>query len=215
MRALVIIIIILVLAGGGYWIWKANDDKNEEQEIVTSLAAFNQTKNADATTVNAATRDVIVYTLTVENKSDTVKEGYVVEANITDITEAATLIDAQGANYNSTNNSLVWTPLDVPAKGSFDKKFTVRIKDSLPAGADYVMSAKFNNELNINIDRGVAAAPTPTPTPQPSPNPTPAPAPTPSPYKAPSTGPSPMVIVVIALAFTAGVLLFRKARKLA
>jgi hypothetical protein len=207
MRVVVIIIIILLLIGGGYWIWKLSQEDTDGSEVVTRISAFNQTKNADAITVNASARDVIVYTLTVENTTDDVVQGYEVTADIADITDAATLIDAQGANYNSSNNSLVWTPLDVPANGSFDKKFTVRVKDAQSAGSDYVMTARFNNELVINIDRGSVAA---TPTPQP----TPAPSPTPSPYQAPTTGPSVFVVALIAAGFTLGFILFRFARRL-
>jgi hypothetical protein len=207
MRVIVIIVIVLLLIGGGYWIWKLSQEENSGSEVVTKISAFNQTKNADAITVNASPRDVIVYTLTVENTTDDVVNGYEVTADIADITDAATLIDAQGANYNSSNNSLVWTPLDVPANGSFDKKFTVRVKDGQPASSDYIMTARFNNELAINIDRSSVAA---TPPPQPPP----APSPTPSPYQAPTTGPSVAVIALIAGGFTLGFLMFRFARNL-
>jgi hypothetical protein len=201
MRVIIIILIIALLGGAGFWIWKINQDqKPDAADITTSVTAFNQTKNADAATVSASARDVIVYTLTVSNQGDKVYPGYVVEVNIGDLTQSATLIDAQGANYNSTNNSLVWTPLDVPASGSFDKKFTVRVKDAQDANADYVMSVSYPNELDINIDRP-SAEPTPTPTPNP-------------PYSAPATGPSAIIVLMLAAGFTLGFLLFRQARRM-
>jgi hypothetical protein len=201
MRAFIVILIIALLGGAGFWIWKIEQDKkSDSSDITTSVAAFNQTKNADAATVSASARDVIVYTLTVANAGDKVYPGYVVEVNIGDITQSATLIDAQGANYNSINNSLVWTPLDVPASGSFDKKFTVRVKDAQDANADYSMSVSYSNELAIGIDRP-AAEPAPAPTPNP-------------PYSAPPTGPSSFIILMLAAGFTLGFLLFRQARRM-
>lgn len=220
MRTSIIIVVILLLIGAGVWIWLANRDNDANSELSQNISAFNQTKNADAATVNAAFRDVIVYTLRVENPTKDVAAGYETQVNISDIAEVATLIDAQGANYNSANNSLVWTPLDIPAEGSIEKKFTVRVKDSIPAQVDNVMSANFGNDLAVSIDRQIAQAPAPAPTPQPSPAPTPVPAPTPTPapnpsgYNAPSTGPNGLVAVVLALGLTIGFILFKLGKQI-
>ncbi|HYE22824.1 MAG TPA: hypothetical protein VD998_04525 [Verrucomicrobiae bacterium] len=195
MRAIIIAIIIAALIGLGIWIWRENRaDKDNAADLRSRISAFNQTKNADATTVPASPRDVVVYTLTVENPTDEVVSGHVTEVNIADITELATLIDAQGANYNSANNSLVWTPLDVPQNGSYDKKFTVRVKDSIPTGSDKQMTANFGGDLVVNVDSGVAVAPTPPPVVTPTPQPTPAPK-----YTAPTTGPESTLVILLAI----------------
>ncbi|MGE5298116.1 MAG: hypothetical protein ACM3KM_03060 [Acidobacteriaceae bacterium] len=221
MRIIAIIVIVALLLGAGYWIYRVvKERQNKAAEVTQSIAAFNQSKNADATTVAAQPRDVIVYTMTVENKSNKVASGYEVSVDISDISQKATLIDAQGANYDSANNSLVWTPLDVPANGSFEKNFTVRIKDSLPAEANPTMTANFGNEVSINLEKTVATvtpAPTPTPTtvtPKPTTPATPAVKPattTPKPLKAPVTGNSGLLVATLAGAITLGFVL-RKLR---
>ena len=166
-----------------------------------SISAFNQTKNLDAATTQAAPNDVVVYTLTAQNQTDEVISGHVLEINIEDISKQAILIDAQGANYNSQANSLIWTPLDIPSKGSIEKKFTVRIKDPLPDENDLVMTAKFNNEVNVHLIKRQVAGIDNTPPPAP-----------PSSYSSPTTGASGWLAILLALAATSGILVFRRKR---
>ncbi|MGE5392993.1 MAG: hypothetical protein ACM3NH_04590 [Candidatus Saccharibacteria bacterium] len=208
MKRILIIVAVIIVVGAAIAlaVWQSNKNKdNQAADTVMAITAFNQTKNADATAAPASPKDNIVYTLTVENKGDKVASGYVVEVNIEDISQLATLIDASGANYNSANNSLIWTPIDIPSKGSIEKKFTVRVKDPLPANTDSVMTAKFNNEVSVQVKPGQTAAQTPAQQPtQTKPTPTkPAPTVAGNSYRAPKTGPGLLLVVAVASGLTA------------
>src|SRR3989344_4086125 len=96
------LILILVVAIGIVWVvatrQRAPETRGEEQQQPASAAptlsvpAFNQTKNTDAATAEAFPSDVIVYTLTAQNPSDQVAAGYVIEANISGVSDKSTLI---------------------------------------------------------------------------------------------------------------------------
>lgn len=200
LKTLIGVIVLLVVLGIIVGIQQLRKKTEEQPAALFSVTAFNQTKNSDATATPASPNEVLVYTLSARNQSDKVISGYVLEINIEDISKLAILIDAQGANYNSQTNSLIWTPLDIPANGSIEKQFTVRIKDPLPADSDRLMTAKFNNEINVQvlpqqvagIDNGVT--------------------PPPSSYSAPTTGPSGWLAILLASAAMSGILILRRKR---
>ncbi|MEJ0020974.1 MAG: hypothetical protein WDN47_00135 [Candidatus Doudnabacteria bacterium] len=179
-RPFIALIALLVILG--LVIWAANrKSKNPAQEAATpllSVYAYNQTKSLPANRTAASPNDVIVYTLSAENQTDQVVSGYIIEANVAQVTDKSTLIDATGAGYNSATNSLVWTPLDIPANGVIQKQFSVRVNSIPSGGSDTVMRIKFNNEMVVSIQsvstgQRVAGANTSN-----------------SPYKAPVTGPA-------------------------
>jgi uncharacterized repeat protein (TIGR01451 family) len=203
--AIVLIAVLALL----FWYQQSRKDDDVSDQTQLSISVFNQTRNADGSTVAASPKDVLVYTLTVQNTSDDAISGYVVETSIDDISELATLTDAAGANYNATTNALMWTPLDIPANGSIEKTFTVRVKDTLPTDSDFVMTTSFGGEVAVNVaSQPVAVNPTPTPTPNPTPTPTP------SPYQAPTTGPSAWFAALLAVMFTVGILMYRAGKKI-
>jgi hypothetical protein len=201
-KTIITIVVLLAVLGLIYWFQQSRDDDNNAGATEQSISVFNRTKNADGTSVTANPKDELVYTLTARNTSDETVTGYVIETNIDDISELATLIDAQGANYNASTNSLMWTPLDIPANGSIEKQFTVRVKDNLPAESDFLMSSSYNNEVIVAVARAVAVTPTP------------APALTPVPYVAPTTGPSAWFAFLLAIGFTIGIVLYRTAKNI-
>lgn len=199
-RAIRIAITILVLVGIVLLIQYFRTHKNNETvNPDLSISALNQTQNIDATTTTAHPKDLIVYTVKASNPSEDVISAYVIEVGIGGITNNAVLTDASGANYNSANNSLVWTPLDIPANGSIEKNFTVRVKDAL--ADDKNMTVAYGNELTVTTGAAVAAnnrgnigsngA-----------------------YRAPSTGIPGWISFYLAVFLTFGVMLFRIARKM-
>ena len=200
-RTIVTLIVLAVILGAIFLIQRLAREREDTTNAVLSATAFNQTKNADAATAQAAPRDVVIYTLKAENPSDRDISGFVFEASIADITELATLIDAQGANYNSSTNSLAWTPQDIPAKGSVEKKFTVRIKDSIPANSDLTASFTFGNEVKVAVSRSQVA--TNDGNSQQGGN-----------YVAPSSGIPLNIAFMLAVCATFGIFLFRLAHKL-
>jgi hypothetical protein len=201
-----LIVLLVVIAGIVYAVYHNSHNNDNAISPTTSVQVIDQTQNADGTKVTAHPKDTLVYTLTAENPSDEVISGYVMQVGIGGVTNAATLIDAQGANYNSQDNSLIWTPLDIPANGSIQKQFTVRVKDTLPANsADREIKVTFNNTVTTNL-----ADVTPTATPPSRPGSTG----TGSTYVAPKTGIPGWISFYLACFITFGVMLFRIALKL-
>jgi len=189
-RSLIALIVILILIGGIiYWVQRTKKENNKAATPVLSVAARNQTQNADATSVTARPQDTVVFTLTAENQTDKTIPGYVIEANISEVTNVSTLIDAQGASYNAGTSSLVWTPLDIPGEGSVQKQFSVRV-NPLTDNSNPVMKIKFNNELHVTIGKPVVAGSNT------------AAVTSPGSYQAPVTGPAGDLAVWLALAAT-------------
>ncbi len=207
-KTIITVIVLLGILALLFWYQQSREEDNSSENTELSVSVFNTTKNADATTVTASPEDNLTYTLTVRNTGDETISGYVVETNISDLSELAVLTDAQGANYNASTNSLMWTPLDIPVNGSIEKQFTVRVKPTLPTDSDLMMSVTFNNEVIVSVAPAVAANPTPTP------SQTPTQTPAQPPYKAPTTGPSMWFAFILAVTFTLGVLLFRASKRI-
>ena len=146
------IISVLVILGIVFINLNRGNLSIDKANAITSIIAYNQTQGSDALIVDARKQDIIVYTLTAETPTTKVIEGFALEISIEGITELATLIDAQGANYNSFDSTLKWTAQDILTGGLIEKQFTVKVKDTLPANSDLVMSADFNNEVRINVN---------------------------------------------------------------
>ena len=192
-----IILAVLVIAGV---VWLINRKDKTVATPVLSVSAMNVTKNSSATNQAALPGDTIVYTLTAENHSDKVIEGYIMEVSIADISDKAALMDASGAAYNSATNSLVWTALDIQPNDSITKQFTVRVNPQA-AGSNNMLKITFNNEISIPIQSASVAGGSTTPTPQPT-------------YNAPKTGPSEIVPIILALMATIGIIAYRKSELL-
>ena len=128
-----------------------------------SKKAYNITKNADASTVVADPKDVIVYTLGVFNSGNTAATNYTIEDDISDVLQIATLTDFGGGQFNMGGLSIKWQGLSIPANSKVEKTFSVTVKDSIPTNTDYVMSNTYGNSVNINVRRpqvqGIFVAP--------------------------------------------------------
>jgi len=185
-RTLAGLIVLLIILGGVIWLTTKTTQK---AEIITPVLSVR------ASTLSAHPQDTVVFTLSAENQTDTVIPGFVIEVDISQVTDKSVLLDAQGASYNSANNSLVWTPLDIPAHGLIQKQFTVRVNPLATGSMNPVMRITFNNELNIALSRlQVAGAET---TPKTS-------------FKAPVTGPGLNITFILAFLATGGLFLARR-----
>ncbi len=200
-------ILVIVIVGAIVWAHFHNKSQNETATLpVLSVSAFNQTKNTAATSVTAEPNDTLVFTLSAENQTDKVIPGYVMEANIADLSTNSTLTDANGASYNSATNSLVWTPLDINPNESIQKKITVRV-NPLPATSNSaVLKMKFNNEVTVNVASKAPVAQAPT---QNKPGKVAG-----ADYKAPVTGASENFILVLAAVSTLGFWFYHRRKAL-
>lgn len=147
--ALVGLLLILAVV-----LWATNrktENKTEALAPLLSVYAYNQTKSLPATQIAASPNDVVAYTLTAENQTDQVVSGFVITANISQVTDKSTLINANGAAYNSADNSLIWTPLDIPAYGVIQKQFIVRVNPIGASDTNTVMRIKFNNQIVVAV----------------------------------------------------------------
>jgi hypothetical protein len=180
-RIVLFVILILVIVGiivGVNYLQK-EDNTTDIATPVLSVAAFNKTKNQTATAVTANPSDEIVFTLTAENQTDTVIPAYVMQTNISQVANVATLTQASGASFDSVNNNLVWTPLDIAPHSKIEKLFSVRVSP-VNANSSATMKVTFNNEIAIFIANAPVTSGTSNQTSTPTKN---------NPYKAPATGP--------------------------
>lgn len=123
----------------------------QAEEPILSIQAFNQTTNTEATLSPAHPGDILAFILNAENSSDQILPGYVIKVNIADLAAKATLIDSGGAAYNSADQILAWTPLDIPAGQSIQQRFTARVNPIAGNLSDGVIQISFNNDLQIGI----------------------------------------------------------------
>jgi hypothetical protein len=191
-KVIAIIVLVVIVVGGVIWYGLSRNADNETAtQPVLSVSAFNQTKGQEAGEATASADDIIEFTLQAQNPTDDVMAGYSIQTDISNLSSGATLIDAGGASYNSASNSLVWTPQDIPAHGSIQRKFSVRVTDS---GLDS-LSIKFNNEVAISLAHPTIAGDADTTAPDNSQ----------APYAAPETGPALNWALALLLAAAAAV----------
>ena len=186
-RTIAVIIVLLALVGVGIWAYQRGK-KNNEQTATPVLSVSSSTTTAKPT-------DTVVFTLIAENQTDEVIPGYVMEVNISEVTDKSVLVDAQGASYNSATNSLIWTPLDIPANGNIQKQLSVRVNPLAASATNTTMRIKFNNEATVALTNPVVAGNNVD-----------------QPYIAPTTGPSSFVSLWLALSATAMIAGLRKFR---
>lgn len=165
MKKIILGIIIAVVIIGGPVLWFSHKSKDSSINLSTtqtvtssdapilSITAFNQTANSSATSIGAHPGDTVVFTLNAENPTNQTVSGYVVQINIADLVQTATLIDAGGAGYNSATSSLVWTPLDIAPNGSIEQKFTVRVNQPSLSQNLSTLKVTFNNQIEIGITK--------------------------------------------------------------
>lgn len=150
--ALLIIFMLLILGGiVGYSLTHYKAVQPVTVNPVLSISAFNLTKNANAVSVAAMPGDEIAYSVSVENHSEKVIRGFVIQLDLLDLSELAALVNATGGNYNTKTGILAWTPLDIQAYSAREKKFIVKINKNFLAGSDLIMSVKYNNNLRVSV----------------------------------------------------------------
>ncbi len=162
-------------------------DKPGDANIVKAKRAHNDTKNADATTVNAAREDYITYTLVTTNTGNGNAVNFVISDDLSKVLAFADLVDAGGATLSG--NTLTYSGVTIRPGETITKTFKVRVKHSLQENLSYQLINTYGNTVVINIPGKVI-------------------------HQAPKTGAAGTSAAVFAGLLTAGFVTLRKSRSI-
>lgn len=118
--------------------------------LTYSKKAWNDTKNQDATTVPAGREDYITYTLTVQNSGNADQNSFIITDDLSGILPLADMVDAGGGTL--AGNTLTYPSLTVPAGGTVNKTFRVRVKFNLASNISYSMRNTYGNTVTVVIN---------------------------------------------------------------
>lgn len=129
--------------------------------IIKNKRASNITASLnDANNTTAHAGDVIEYTLSATNTEKyTTNSKFVITENIGDILEYADVINLNGAKLDS-NNVLTWPGKDIKPGQTIQVKFTVKVKDPIPAtpvsssdpgSFDMTMTNSYGDTVTIHL----------------------------------------------------------------
>ncbi len=155
--------------------------------IVISKRAFNNTKNVDATTVNASREDFITYSLITTNTGTADSVNYVVSDDLSQVLPLADMVEANGGTVNG--QTISYPAITIHPGETVVKTFKVRVKASLAANLSYQMKNTYGNTIVINIPGKQV-------------------------FEAPKTGAAGTSAAVFAGLITAGVAVLRKGRSI-
>jgi uncharacterized repeat protein (TIGR01451 family) len=141
-----------------------------EAMLVTDKAVRNETQNIDdANNTTAAAGDVLLYTLSIANKGagDAVNVPLTGEyaEDISDILEYADVTDLGDGILNKESGKISWPATTITAGNTVTKKFTVKIKNPLPAtpislsdplSFDYEMHNKYGRTVVVKLPKPVS-----------------------------------------------------------
>lgn len=138
-----------------------------EAMLVTDKNVRNDTKNIDdANNTTAAASDVLIYTLSISNKGagDAINIPLTGEyaEDVSDILEYADITDLGDGVLNEESGKISWPAVTIAAGDSITKKFTVKIKDPIPAtpislsdplSFDYEMHNKYGRTVVVKLPK--------------------------------------------------------------
>lgn len=138
----------------------SKDDQDTKACLVLNKAAKNNTQkieNADGTT--AAANDSISYTLRTKNAGKATVKQYVIEENMSDVLDYATITDLAGGQLGS-DNIVRWPATDIAGGETVTKVLGIKVKSPIPATPisasdgskfDLVMNNVYGNAINIKL----------------------------------------------------------------
>jgi fimbrial isopeptide formation D2 family protein len=117
--------------------------------IVISKRAWNDTKNVDATSVNAARGDYITYTLVATNTGSADQTNYRFEDDLSQVLPLADMVSTNGGTMSST--WITYPAMTIKAGETVTKTFKVRIKQTLSSELSYQLRNTYGNTIVINV----------------------------------------------------------------
>lgn len=140
---------------------EAQKDDSVTACLEMSKTASNETQNiTDADGTLAKANDVIVYTISTKNKGTQTVKDFIIEENLADVLEYATIVNLHGGKMGD-NKVVTWPRQDIRAGATLSKKVTVKIKNPVPqtpisasdpGSFDLVMTnVYFGNSINIKL----------------------------------------------------------------
>lgn len=122
---------------------------NGSANIVLSKRAFNDTKNVDASSTNAARGDYITYSLVTTNNGTADKNNYVVTDDLSQVLPLADIISTDGGNISG--NVITYPEMTIRKGETIVKTFKVRVKQTLSAQLSYQLRNTYGNTIVINV----------------------------------------------------------------
>lgn len=136
------------------------DTEDLERCLTIHKTARNLTQNiADANNTTAHASDSIVYTLSVKNTGKVTVPQFVIEENMNDVLEYATITDFHGGQLD-TDNHMFWAPVDIRKDQVVERQITIKVKDPIPktptsvsdpSSFDLKMVNVYGNSVVINL----------------------------------------------------------------
>lgn len=154
-------------------------------KIVLSKTAYNNTKNMDATSVNADRGNYITYTLTTTNTGSATKNNYVISDDLSGILALADIVDLNGGKLSG--NTISYPSVDIKAGQTVTKTFKVQVKTTLAPSISYQLRNTYGNTVVITVPGKVI-------------------------YEAPKTGSAGTSAAVFAGLLTAGAVMVRRGK---
>jgi uncharacterized repeat protein (TIGR01451 family) len=135
------------------------EDKTSCLVLSKTVSNITQHKaDANGTTANAG--DTLTYTLTVKNTGKVTVPKFVIQENISDVLDYATVVDLHGGTLNSTTNMVAYAAQDIKAGVTATEQITVKVKDPIPTTPvsssdpghfDMTMTNVYGNTTNIKL----------------------------------------------------------------
>jgi hypothetical protein len=132
--------------------------------MIVSKTASDPTQGwTDANGKTAKPSDTIIYSLNAKNGGLTLVKGFVMQENLSDVLDYATVVDLNGATI-TTDGEVSWSAVDISSGTSISHTITVKVKDSIPqtptsasdpSHFDLVMTNVYGNSVNIAVPGGI------------------------------------------------------------
>jgi uncharacterized repeat protein (TIGR01451 family)/fimbrial isopeptide formation D2 family protein len=155
--------------------------------IELSKRAWNDTKNVDATTVNAVRGDYITYSLVTRNTGNANAVNFVISDDLSQVLSLSDMVNLNGGTLNG--NTITYPGMTIRPGETIVKTFQVRIKTSLSPNLSYQLRNTYGNTVVINVPGNVV-------------------------FEAPKTGAAGTSAAVFAGLITAGFVTLRKGRSI-